>query len=284
MTQRYRIDLCYDGADFQGWQSQPNGLTVQDSLNKALSTFLRHPVNVVGASRTDTGVHAWHQVASFSSAELFEPERWLRSLQGLLPPTIGVLHIAPVPDDFHPIGSAKSKVYLYRIWNRPIRHALARQWAWHVPEHCELEALRSSLAGLIGEHDFTSFCAVDSTAQTRVRKILAAEVHQDGPMLHLWLHGTGFLKQMVRAIVGTVVESSQGRRPGGSDAMAALIAAKDRDLAGKTAPAHGLTLASIFYESNISLAHVRQGPFVGGIPLKFGDLGQAGLTYPGQSV
>lgn len=250
----YRIDLKYVGTSFHGWQSQPSGNCVQDFLEKALATLLRHPVRVIAAARTDSGVHAEHQVAIFKSAVTFDERRWIKSLYGLLPESVGVTALAPVDPAFHPILAATGKAYCYRIWRKAERNPFLVPFVWTHLRDLDVAAMRAAATDLVGTHDFTSFCAVDSSAKTRVRTVLGIEVVEKGPMLEVWVTGEGFLKQMVRNIVGTLVEVGTGRRA--PSAMPGILAAKDREAAGVTAPAQGLTLVEIFFGPVPSVADV----------------------------
>ena len=254
--QRYRIDLRYDGRPFQGWQSQPDGSGVQDHLEKALTTFLRHELRVTGASRTDSGVHAEHQVATFSTPVPFDERRWLRSLDGLLPPAVGVRRLAPVNAEFHPILAAKGKAYRYRIWSGMSRHPFGAPYVWALPPGLNVERLVDEARSFVGRHDFTSFCAADSSAKTRERTVFDVAVRADGPLIEIWVVGEGFLKQMVRSMVGTLVDIAEGREAEG--AIPKILAAKDRRAGGQTAPAAGLCLVEIFYEGIKSVDELRQ--------------------------
>lgn len=251
----YRLDLRYDGRPFQGWQSQPDGSGVQDHLEKALRTFLRHDLRVTGASRTDSGVHAEHQVATFSTDVAFDARRWLRSLHGLLPEAVGVMGIQPVEAAFHPILSAKGKAYRYRLWLSESRHPFGAPYAWTVPATLDLALMGREAASFVGTHDYTSFCAVDSSAKTKVRTVTEVAVLGAGPLVEVWVLGEGFLKQMVRSMVGTLVAVGAGRYPPGS--VAPMLAALDRKAAGQTAPAAGLCLVEIFYDELRSARDLR---------------------------
>ena len=262
----YRIDLRYDGRPYQGWQSQPDGSAVQDHLEKALRTFLRHDVRVTGASRTDSGVHAEHQVATFSSEVPFEARRWLRSLHGLLPETVGITALAPVAAAFHPILSAKGKAYRYRLWLSDLRHPFGAPYAWQVTHALDLDRMRQEAAGFVGTHDFTSFCAADSSAKTKVRTVFEVAILGEGPLVEIWVVGGGFLKQMVRSMVGTLVATGAGRFPAGSVAL--MLAALDRKAAGQTAPALGLTRVEIFYGEVKAAAALAAARAQGGFTFK----------------
>jgi tRNA pseudouridine38-40 synthase len=243
----YRMDLAYIGTAFQGWQSQPGGNTVQDALEKALRTALRQELRVMGASRTDTGVHAEQQVATFRSREPLNCELVLRSLQALVPPTIGVLNLRPWAQDFHPILSAKSKVYRYRIWIGTPQNPFVRPFAWSMHHALDLASLQEASRHLLGLHDFRSFCASDASVVTYDRTIHEARWVQRGPLLEFYILGDGFLKQMVRSLVGTLVKVGLGKlKP---EDIKRILSAHDRRQAGQTAPAHGLSLLRIFYDA-----------------------------------
>ncbi len=251
----YRIDLKYIGADYHGWQSQPSGRGVQDHVEKALKTMLRHDVRITGASRTDTGVHAEHQVGVFKTSEVYDQTKWLRSLHGLLPDSVGVTSIAPTTAEFHPIYSASAKAYRYRLWLSSTRNPFVAPYCWQIHYDFDVGKFTEESQRLVGRHDFSSFCAADSSAKTKERRILEVSVNVNGPMVDLWIVGEGFLKQMVRIITGTLVDVGVGRKPLGS--MAQIIAAKDRKLAGKTAPGQGLSLVEIFYGEVPTVAELR---------------------------
>jgi tRNA pseudouridine38-40 synthase len=252
----YRIDLRYHGKPFQGWQSQPDGSGVQDYLQKALAVFLRHDVKVTGASRTDTGVHAQHQVATFRSAIPFDKRKWIKSLQGLLPETIGIAEIAPVPDSFHPILSSTQKIYRYLITTGISRNPFLNEFAWGVYQDLDVNSLEKDLAVLAGTHDFTSFCAADSGAKTRTRTIRETAVFFHEDLIEIWIRGEGFLKQMIRIIAGTAVHLNLDKLD--LKSMTEVLAAKDRTVAGITAPGHGLALMHVSYEDQFTIPELRQ--------------------------
>lgn len=255
----YRIDLAYIGSRYHGWQSQKSRCSIQDHLEQALSTLLRHPVKVVGASRTDSGVHAEHQVAVFRSQVPFAPERWLRSLNGLLPEDVGVLSVAPTTEDFHPITSATGKAYRYRLWQGGSRHPQLHPYCWTLLRGLDISAMRAAALHLVGMHDFSSFCASDSSAKTRHRLLWEVEIFEDGPMIEVWIIGKGFLKQMVRIMVGTLVDIGLGKYH--PDDLMDIIKQRDRTAAGGTAPANGLTLVEIFFAQIASAQELRQRAF-----------------------
>lgn len=246
MTKTIRIDFSYIGTQYLGWQTQNKDDCVQDRVEAALQTILRHPVRVLGASRTDTGVHAEHQVAVFKTAAQVDPGRLLKSLNAILPRDMGVHSVQEVDGNFHPIGSCKAKAYRYRLWTGRGKHAFLDPYVWRLFQPLDLEKLTSRAQEFLGTHDFTSFCATDSNAKTRERTILDIGVDHHGELIDIWIIGDGFLKQMVRSMVGTLVELASSAD---SRTITQLLAAKDRTKAGVTAPAQGLCLVRLFYES-----------------------------------
>ena len=247
---KFRLDLGYCGTEFVGWQSQPCGQTVQDSLQKALSVILGEKTAVLGASRTDSGVHAEHQVATFTSSANFDQQRLPISLNALLPEAISVYSSCAVEDGFHPIVSSKGKIYRYRLWRGRTTSPFAKPYIWQIPQDMDQKVLESVLSGVIGEFDFSSFCASDSSAKTRVRQILDVRVESRGPLTNIWILGNVFLKQMVRSIVGTAVDIALGRQ---TSSISDILEARRRSAAGVTAPPQGLSLVRIFYEEGASI-------------------------------
>lgn len=248
----YRLDLNYIGADYLGFQSQPNGRTVQDQLEKALGVFCRHPVRITAASRTDTGVHAEHQVVTFKAKAGLDPARLVKGLNALLPPNIRVMNALPVASDFHPIFNCTGKVYRYNLWRSHGESSFANPMAWKLVGDLDVEAMRNAAALLIGRHDFTSFCASDSTAKSKIRNLREILIIERGPLLELWFLGDGFLKQMIRNLVGALV--SIGRKKISPEHLTGILAAKDRSKAPETAPAEGLCLMCIFYGDDASIS------------------------------
>lgn len=258
---RYRLKLAYHGAAFNGWQSQPDASGVQNAVEKALATFLRHPVRVVGASRTDTGVHAEGQIACFETDVVFDERRWLRALHALMPETIGVRSVQVTTPDFHPIFASIGKAYRYRIWVGEGRLPLLAPFVWEGHMALDVDAMRTAAQALIGRHDFSSFCASDSGAKTRERTVYEIALVESGPLVDVWVVGDGFLKQMVRSIVGTLVEIGRGSLA--PTALSAVLAQRDRSRAGATAPARGLSLVEVFYERIVSVQELRAAAAAG---------------------
>ena len=248
-----RLIVEYDGTSLCGWQRQANGPTVQGHLEEALARLLSHDAPVIGASRTDAGVHARGQVASFRTARPIPLHGIRRGLNSLLPRQIAVRDAAEVPDDFHPRFSATGKHYRYTILARPDRSPRWRDRAWHHPEPLSIEAMAAAAAPLLGEHDFAAFRAAGCTAATTTRRIDAIDLSlsallpaPDPELLVIDVRGNAFLRNMVRILVGTLAEVGAGRRPAGQ--VAEILASRDRTRAGITAPAHGLELMEVRYD------------------------------------
>lgn len=241
----YKLTIEYDGTVYAGWQRQPDRATVQAALEAAVQQITQQATPVIGAGRTDAGVHALGQVASFRSDKTMAVEAWHRALNGILPPDISVRSVELVPDDFHARYSARGKLYEYRILNRPERSALDRHRAWHVWHPLDVGAMRSGALFLIGRHDFSSFQGSPTDTENPICNLTRLEIVHEPPLIHIEAQADRFLKQMVRTIVGTLVEVGQGkRRP---EDIKDILEAKDRRVAGYTAPAHGLYLVRVDY-------------------------------------
>ena len=241
----FKLVLEYDGTNYHGWQIQPNIPTIQKALEAAISRVAQHEVNVTGAGRTDAGVHALGQAAHFATTSRLTAEEWQRALNGLLPPDIAVQSVEAVPESFHARYSAKSKLYRYRIFARVQRSALSRSKILHYPYPLDLDAMEAACRALIGTHDFSSFQGSTTDTENPVCSLTKLTVDRFGDEVIFEVEGNRFLKQMVRAIVGTLLEVGRGKLQAGE--VAGILAAKDRTKAGPTAPAHGLYLVKVDY-------------------------------------
>ncbi len=248
---RYKMRLAYDGADFCGWQFQPNGVSIQMTLQEALNVLLQDDVRVRGAGRTDTGVHALEQVAHFTASTDIDISKLLRSLNGVLPRTIRVLEISVAEEGFHAQYSAIGKIYHYHITFGLTQSPFHRWTRWHVKYKVDVERLRQAAEYFVGTHDFSSFANQQnsgSAGRNPVRTIRRLDVVEEDGGLRLEFEGNGFLYKMVRNIVGTLLEVATRKRP--IDDIARLLEAKNRRLAGQVAPAHGLTLVKVLYDED----------------------------------
>jgi tRNA pseudouridine38-40 synthase len=240
----WRVVVEYDGTDFAGWQRQAGARTVQGVLEEALARLAQGRVAVIGAGRTDAGVHAEGQVANARAATRLAPADLERAWNALLPRDVAVRALAPAPPDYHARRAARSKLYAYRLWTGPVRSPTRdRTTLWKRPP-LDLPAMGTAAATLVGTHDFASFCAAGGEAHGTVRTIQrAAWAGAVGGELRLEVEGPGFLRHMVRNLVGSLLEVGRGRRPPGW--IAEVLAARDRTVAGPTAPARGLTLVRV---------------------------------------
>lgn len=244
---KIRLTLSYDGTPYQGWQKQPGLQTVQGTLEAVLTQIYNEPVRVIGSGRTDAGTHAVAQVAHFEAPKILAQEdKLIRALNGLLPPTIVVKKAMLAPEEFHSLASAQRKTYIYRIWNAPLRSALWNQRALHVPHELNLKLLNSMANQLIGRKDFKSFQSAGTPVKTTARLVdVARFTARSGHLVEFRIRGNGFLKQMVRNLVGTMLHLERNR--GDLNQLRAIMAAKDRQAAKATAPAHGLYLYRVEY-------------------------------------
>lgn len=242
-----KLVIEYDGTGFVGWQRQGKGVSIQGLIEDALREIEGAAVTLHGAGRTDAGVHALAQVASARVATPIADDRLVRALNAHLPDEIRVTGLTTVADDFHARFGSSGKAYEYRIWNGPTLPPFIRLYAWHVIERLDVDAMRLASRALVGEHDFAGFRSARSMNRTTVREITRAEwrVADDESLVVFEIAGTGFLRYMVRSLVGTLVEVGRGQRPP-SD-MARLLASPDRSAAGRTAPARGLFLVKVAY-------------------------------------
>ncbi len=248
LERNFKLVLEYDGSGYHGWQKQKGVLTVQEVIESSLAIILGKEVHVRAAGRTDAGVHALGQVINFYARTRLEPSDIQRGLNSLLPEDIVVKDAEEVDVSFHARYSAKAKLYRYCVLNRRLPSALWRKYAWHVPYNLDHDSMKLALSYLEGEHDFSSFRASRSSVKSSVRTLFRAdcEVKPDGLLVFSFL-GNGFLRHMVRIIVGTTIEVGMGKRS--PDEMIRILEGKDRSLAGITAPAHGLYLVRVDYDT-----------------------------------
>ncbi len=242
------ITVSYDGTNFNGFQTQPYGRTVQDEIEKAILKLSGESIEIDASGRTDAGVHAVGQVFNFHTASTIPTERWAIALNTRLPKDIVILEAFDVPLSFHSRKSAKRKTYRYTIDTGKFPDVFGRQYRFHHPAKLDVGAMREGLGYLVGEHDFTSFTSIHSTKPHHVRTIYEAELVREGVFVHMYITGNGFLYNMVRIIMGTLLWVGQGKLA--PEAMGTILAGRSRALAGPTAMPHGLTLMSVQYSSD----------------------------------
>ena len=244
---RIKLVVAYDGTDYCGWQVQPSGITIEEVLNRALSSLLGEEIKVIGASRTDSGVHSLGNVAVFDTATRIPPDKICYAVNQRLPEDIVVQSSCEVPQDFHPRRCYSEKTYEYRILNRKIPLPTLRRGAYFYYRPLDIENMQRAAAYLVGRHDFKSFCSVKTSVEDTVREILSCTVTKSREdMVTIRIIGTGFLYNMVRIIAGTLIAVGIGERQ--PEDIPHILAACDRSAAGPTAPAHGLTMIGIRYK------------------------------------
>jgi tRNA pseudouridine38-40 synthase len=244
-TRLLRAVVAYDGTDFSGWQRQPGMRTVQGCLEDGIRELLGEEVFVRGAGRTDAGVHADGQVCSFALASRIPPHGLLRGLNAILPIDVALQEVAEAQEGFDARFSARGKVYRYTVWNHMVRSPRHARTAWHVRRALDMAAIRSAAAELVGEHDFRAFRASDCERRTTRRIIRRLDVDRQGAVLTFEVEATAFLKNMVRILVGTLVDVGRGQL--GVEAIARMLETGDRQAGGMTAPPQGLTLLRVNY-------------------------------------
>jgi tRNA pseudouridine38-40 synthase len=245
------VILSYDGADFSGWQVQPDKATVQGALASAIGRITGEKVRPQGSGRTDAGVHALAQVMTFVTESSVPTENFLKALNDILPASVRVLQVSEAPADFHARHSAEAKTYRYRIYRESICPPFLARYVWHYPYPLDEEAMARAASFVVGEHDFTSFAAVDpergreDEPASNVRTIFFCSWERTGEELIYAVRGSGFLHHMVRNLVGTFVLVGRGTLP--PDDVTRILEARKRSAAGATAPASGLYLVNVEY-------------------------------------
>ena len=240
-----RLDICYDGTRYRGWQRLPGkDDTIQGKIETALTRILGEPVEISGSGRTDAGVHARGQVANFHCESTMPASEILENLRRYLPEDIGIYSCKDCSQRFHARLNAKEKTYLYRLWNSELPCVFDRRYVTVMPEALDVEKMRLAAEQLLGEHDFSAFCGNPKFKKSTVRYIRSIEIRRSGEELRIEITGNGFLHNMVRIIVGTLIEVGRGERP--VDSIPDLFGGK-RAEAGFLAPAQGLCLQEVYY-------------------------------------
>lgn len=243
---RVRLTVAYDGTDYCGWQMQPNGITIEEVLNKALSEMTGESIRVIGASRTDSGVHARGNIAVFDTESPIPATRMTYALGRRLPEDIVIVKSEEVPLDWHPRYQDCTKTYEYHIWNAEVPNPIKRHITYHVSYCLDVDKMRKAAQYLVGEHDFVSFCSIHKNVKTTVRTIYELTIEKKEEELVIRIRGNGFLYNMVRIIVGTLLRVGRGFYT--PEQVKEILEAKNREEAGVTAPPQGLMLMSIQYE------------------------------------
>lgn len=247
MIRNFKITLAYDGSRYSGWQKQGNTPnTIQGKLEKVLSAMFGSAVEVHGSGRTDAGVHAAAQVANFKVNTKATPEEVCKYLRSYLPQDIGVLQVEEVPERFHARLSAKHKTYRYRVWNSEIPNVFEKKYLYICPEPLDVAAMQACIPYFLGEHDFRAFCSNPDLKKSSVRTIYSMELEQLGHELRLTVNGNGFLYNMVRLLMGTMLEVGKGNRC--PEDIPMIFESGARYMAGPMAPACGLCMMEVAYE------------------------------------
>ena len=242
---RIRLIVSYDGTNYCGWQKQPNGITIEEVLNNAISKLTGEEIEIIGASRTDSGVRAYGNVAVFDTNARMAADKFAFAINQRLPDDIRIQYSDEVEADWHPRKNDCIKTYTYRILNRKIDIPTERLYAHFCYFNLDVDKMREASGYFIGTHDFTSFCSQKSQASSPVRTIFSLEVLQDEDMITVVIRGDGFLYNMIRIIAGTLIKVGMGVYP--PSHITEIMKAKNRKLAGQTMPAKGLTLVEIEY-------------------------------------
>lgn len=245
---KIKLTIAYDGTGYGGWQVQPNAVSIQELIEKALSTLLREPISLIGAGRTDAGVHAQGQTAHFTTSSDLDYKRLLLSSNALLPPDIRILAAEEKAADFHARYDATGKIYHYRLHLAPSADPFKRLYSYHIPYPLDLAAMRQAAAHFIGTHDFTSFANEadrGSAGKNPVRSLYRLDMVLEEEGVRLEFEGEGFLYKMVRNIVGALLDVARGKLA--AEEIPAIFASRDRKRAPMAAPAHGLSLVQVIY-------------------------------------
>ena len=245
MKKKYLLIVEYEGTAYHGWQIQKNGITIQEVLEKSLSRITNTPTTILSSGRTDAGVHAEGMPAHFVTESNMKPSEFQLALNSILPHDISIKGIRKIPMSFHARGSAKRKLYRYTILNRDYPSALNFRRSWFIPHKLDVMAMRRAAKYLLGEHDFTSFRAGNCNAKSPVRTMDRVEIFKQDGYLIFEFEGKGFLKHMVRNFIGTLVSVGKKKYP--ARQVKIILGARDRKVAGPTAPSHGLCLIRVEY-------------------------------------
>lgn len=239
------LKLCYDGTGFHGFQRQENGITIQQVVEEAIKKVTGETVTITGCSRTDAGVHAMEYVCNFKTQSTVPEDKFCFALNSYMPDGISCTASRKVPEDFHSRYSAKSKTYVYSIYNAPHKNPILCRFAWHYPIKIDVEKMKVAAAQIVGTHDFTAFMASGGQQKTTVKTVNFLDITQEDNQIFISINADGFLYNMVRIIAGTLVYAGTGKLA--PESISDIIKSGDRTLAGITAPPQGLCLKEIFY-------------------------------------
>lgn len=245
LMRKIKLVIEYDGYKYHGWQTQPNGLTIQEVLESKLRTIVKKKTTLYGAGRTDAKVHAEGQVAHFLTASRMTTAEFQKALNSMLPKDIVVLRAEEVNSSFHAQKSALRRIYRYTILRRDYPSALQRRYAWFQPHPLDLAAMRRARKYLLGKHDFSAFRASGCEALSSVKELFRIDIRKKGDYIELVFEGKGFVKYMVRNIVGTLAQVGKGHIP--ARQVGEILASRNRRKAGPTAPGYGLCLVQVIY-------------------------------------
>lgn len=247
------LTIEYDGTNYIGWQWQPEGDSLQKTVEEAIEKVVGTPVRLHSSGRTDAGVHARCLVAHFKVEKLLAMKAYREGVNHFLPKDVAIIKAAEVSSDFHARYSAVGKWYRYTIWQGEVRSPLLSGRCWHLRKDLNVPAMKTAASSLVGRHDFSAFRASGCDATTTIREIVGVEIIEQAGLLHIDIAGSGFLRNMVRIIAGTLVEVGLGKRP--VEAIAELIKSGERSVSGITAPAAGLCLMQVWYEMDLNGMH-----------------------------
>ncbi|MBU4345058.1 MAG: tRNA pseudouridine(38-40) synthase TruA [Proteobacteria bacterium] len=246
MLNNFKLTIEYDGTEYQGWQSQKNGRTIQEVIENAINIMTGKKVSLTGSGRTDAGVHALGQTANFHCNTELGPETFQKGLNSLVPDDIVIKECCLVDDKFHARYDAKSKTYYYKILNQRLNSAISRRYVWHIRKTLNLEAMHLAISHILGTHDFKAFEGSGSPRSNTIRTVINATlIEPDQNNLSFQIEANGFLRYMVRNIVGTLVEVGLGKIT--PEDFKTILLSRDRNRAGATAPPHGLFLVNVKY-------------------------------------
>ncbi len=251
MMRNIALLLSYDGRNYHGWQSQANSQSIQDTLNSAVSSLFNEEIKVVGCGRTDTGVHAKNYVASLRTTSNIPIEKIPFGVNAYLPKDISVRQAFEVSPDFHPVHSCTRKEYTYYIYSAPVHDPFLEARALHTRLPLDLKLMQTAADAFVGRHDFSAVRSLGTPVKSTVREIFCCEISKEGKLVAIRIAADGFLYNMARAIVGTLLDVSAGKIP--ADSISDILISKDRSRAGATAPAHGLYMTDISYPEHFGI-------------------------------